>query len=158
MDSKDIEKIQNLGKRLKQINSKFKLLNLLRQAKEEYDKTQFEDCIKTCEEALKINPSDSAALRGLGCSTQAMGDFEKAKEYYLKALKFSKHKEIEYTLLGTLYYLEDDLETALKYYNFAIDVNEGYDPAYEGKNQTMLEKHLQILDLQDMLIKQEFKK
>ena len=157
MDSKDIEKIKNLGKRMRQINSKFRLLNLLRLAKEEYDKSQYEDCIKTCEEALKINPNDSASLRGLGCSMQAMGNFEKAKYYYEKALEFSKHKEIEYTLLGTLCYLEEDLEEALRYYNCAIDANEGYDPAYEGKNQTMLEKHLQILDLQDMLIKQEFK-
>lgn len=157
MDSKDIEKIQNLGKRMRQINSKFKLLNLLRLAKEEYDKSQYENCIKVCEEALKINPNDSAAYRGLGCSMQSMGDFEKAEKYYKKALEFSKNKEIEYTLLGTLYYLKDNLEDALKYYNCAIDANEGYDPAYEGKNQTMLEKHLQILDLQDMLIKQEFK-
>ena len=157
MDNEDLEKLKNFGSKMKQLNKKFKLLNLLRSAKEEYDKTQYEDCIKTCEEVLETDHNNPIALRGLGCSMQTMGDFEKAKEYYKKALEFSKNKEIEYTLLGTVYYLEDNLDKALEYYNSAIDVNDNYDPAYEGKNQTMLERHLQIIDLQDMLIRNELK-
>lgn len=157
MDKLDIEKLKNLGARLKQINKKFKLLNLLRSAKEEYDKNQFDDCIKTCEEALINNPNNPVALRGLGCSMQSLGQLEKAEEYYQKALEYSANKEIEYTLLGTLYYLQNNLEKALEYYNSAIDFNDSYEPAYEGKNQTMLERHLQIADLQDLLILQEFK-
>ena len=94
MDSKDIEKIQNLGKRMRQINSKFKLLNLLRLAKEEYDKSQYENCIKVCEEALKINPNDSAAYRGLGCSMQSMGDFEKAEKYVLDNFVWTDNMEL----------------------------------------------------------------
>ena len=47
MDQKDLEQLKNFGKRIKQINSKFRLLNLLRAAKEEYDKTQYADCIKS---------------------------------------------------------------------------------------------------------------
>ena len=46
----------------------------------------------------------------------------------------------------------DKTEKAIENYNKAIDINDDYDPAYEGKNQSMLEKHLQILDLQDSLI------
>jgi len=157
MDELDIEKLKNLGTKLKQINKKFKLLNLLRSAKEEYDKNQFDDCIRTCEEALKTAPNNPVALRGLGCAMQSLGQVEKAKEYYEKALEYSKDKEIEYTLLGTLYYLENNLDKALKYYNLAIDCNDDYEPAYEGKNQTMLERHLQIADLQYLLILQEFK-
>ena len=159
MNEKDIvEKLQKISTKMKQLNKKFKLLSLLRSAKEEYDKNQFEDCIKNCEEALKTDPNNSIALRGLGCSMQSLGEFEKAKDYYKKALEFSKNKEIEYTLLGTIFYLENNLENALKYYNLAIDYNEDYDLAYEGKNQTMLERHLQIADLQELLITQEFKK
>lgn len=156
MDSKDIEELKSLSSHMRRVSKKLKLLNLLKTAKEEYESNNFEDCIKICEEALRQNPDNSAALRGLGCSMQALGKFDKAVEYYRKALEFSENKEIEYTLLGTVYYFEDNLEEALKYYNLAIDTNEDYDPAYEGKNQTMLERHLQVADLQDSLIRNEF--
>ena len=156
MDSKDIEELKSLSSHMRRVSKKLKLLNLLKTAKEEYESNNFEDCIKICEEALRQNPDNSAALRGLGCSMQALGKFDKAVEYYRKALEFSENKEIEYTLLGTVYYFEDNLEKALKYYNLAIDTNEDYDPAYEGKNQTMLERHLQVADLQDSLIRNEF--
>ena len=156
MDSKDIEELKSLSSHMRRVSKKLKLLNLLKTAKEEYESSNFEDCIKICEEALRQNPDNSAALRGLGCSMQALGKFDKAVEYYRKALEFSENKEIEYTLLGTVYYFEDNLEEALKYYNLAIDTNEDYDPAYEGKNQTMLERHLQVADLQDSLIRNEF--
>ena len=156
MDEKDIEELQSLSSHMRRVSKKLKLLNLLRSAKEEYESNNFEDCIKICEKALEQNPDNSAALRGLGCSMQALGEFGKAMEYYKKALEFSDSKEIEYTLLGTVCYLEDNLEDAFKYYNLALDLNEGYDPAYEGKNQAMLEHHLQIVDLQDSLIRNEF--
>ena len=156
MYEKDIEELKSISSHMRRVSKKIKLLNLLRSAKEEYESNNFEDCIKICEKALEQNPDNSAALRGLGCSMQALGEFDKAAEYYKKALNFSEKKEIEYTLLGTVYYFEDNLEEALKYYNLAIDSNEDYDPAYEGKNQTMLEQHLQIVDLQDSLIRNEF--
>jgi len=79
---------------------------------------------------------------------------EDALEYYNKAVEFSENKEIEYTLIGTIYYNEENLDKAIEYFNMAIDINDNYDPAYEGKNQSMLENHLKILDLQDNLIKQ----
>lgn len=157
MEEQYIEKLKNLSLKMRQLNKKFKLLSLLRSAKEEYDKNQFDDCIKSCEEALKNDPNNPIALRGLGCSMQSLGQFEEAKKYYKQALEYSKNKEIECTLLGTLYYLENNLEKAIEYYNMAIDFNENYDLAYEGKNQSMLENHLQICDLQDMLINQELK-
>ena len=156
MDKEDLEKLKDFGQRMKQLNKKFRLLNLLRTAKEEYDKSRFEDCIKTCEEALKTDPDNPVALRGLGCSMISLGRLDDALTYFVMALEHSKNKEIEYTLIGTIYYLEDNLDQALDYYNLAIDLNDDYDPAYEGKNQTMLERHLQICDLQDLLIKQEF--
>lgn len=155
MDKNDIEKLKAFGTRLKQINSKFRLLNLIQKAKEEFDKNNYEGCIENCQKALAENPNNPTALRGLGCSMQIMGRKEEAISYYKKALEFSEHKEIEYTLIGTLYYLEENLDEALKYYNLAISSNEEYDPAYDGRNQTMLENHLKIADLQDSLIKRE---
>ena len=73
------------------------------------------------------------------------------------ALKYSEKKEIEYTLIGTVYYIQDKFEEALNYYNLAIDANDDYEPAYEGRNQAMLENHLMLVDLQDELIEREIR-
>ena len=157
MDREDIEKIQNFAKRFKELNAKVKLLILLQRAKEEYDKNKFSDCKKTCEEVLQSNPENAIALRGLGCVAQIQGDYERAVNYYKKALKTSNKKEIEYTLIGTIYYLQEKLEKAIENYNLAIKANDDYESAYEGRNQSMLEYHLKILDLQDSLIEQELR-
>ena len=84
---------------------------------------------------------------------QFQKDFDSAIEFYTKALEYSQTKEIEYTLIGMAYYLQDELDEAVENFNFAIDENENYDPAYEGKNQAMLENHVKILDLQESLKK-----
>lgn len=153
MNEQDYQKLQELAATFRRINGKVKLLGLLRKAKNEYDKNKFSDCQNTCDEILVNDPENAIALRGLGCVAQAMGNDEEALKYYFKALDFSKNKEIEYTLIGTIYYNQDDYENAIKHYNIAIEINDNYDPAYEGRNQSMLENHLQILDMQDELIK-----
>ncbi len=155
MDKKDIEDLVNLAKSLKRMNAKIKLIALLNKAKAEFDKNNYAQCIIDCEKVLAEDENNPIALRGIGCALQSSGNEEKALEYYKKALEFSENKEIENTLIGTIYYLHDDLETALEYYNKAIEINDNYDLAYEGRNQAMLENHLQILDLQDSLIKQK---
>ena len=153
----ELNKIKDITKSIKRINQKFRLLKLLRAAKEEYDKNNYENCIETCLKVLETNPENPIALRGLGCSNQSLGKFNEAIEYYKKALEYSEKKEIEYTLLGTVYYIQNELEEALKYYNLAIESNENYEPAYEGRNQTMLESHLILADLQDELIEREIR-
>mgnify|MGYP003293515781 CR=1 FL=1 len=155
MHEEEIKKIKELAGAFQRINGKVILLSLLRKAKNEYDKFQFAQCKASCEEILKANSTNSSALRGLGCVEQAEGNLKKAIEYYKKALENSEHKEIEYTLIGMAYYLQEDFENAIENYNLAIDINDDYDKAYEGKNQAMLERHVQILDLQDSLIKRE---
>ena len=144
----EIKKLEELSNGLKRINGKIKLLSLLRQAKAEYDENNYDGCTETCKKILETNSDNAIALRGLGCVAQSQGDFKNALKYYKKALKTSLNKEIEYTLIGNLYYLEDKFDKA-------IDINDNYDSAYEGRNQSMLEKHLQIVDLQDNLIKRE---
>ena len=155
MEEKDVEKLQKIAKSLRKIGTKVKLISLLDKAKSEFDKNNYAQCILDCEKILVKDKNNAIALRGIGCALQAAGEEEKALEYYRKALNFSENKEIENTLIGTIYYLRDDLETALKYYNEAIEINDNYDLAYEGRNQALLENHLQILDLQDSLIRQK---
>ncbi len=156
MSEEELQKLKNISQRFRNLSAKIKLLGLLKRAKAEFDKNQLEECKYTCEEILKTNPNNPIALRGLGCVMQAGGKYTEALEYYTRALETSENKEIEYTLIGTIYYIQENLDKAIEYYNFAIDTNDNYDPAYEGRNQSMLERHLSILDLQDSLIKQEF--
>ena len=153
MKEEDIQKLKDISKNLKRLNVKIKLIGLLSRAKAEYESNKYSDCMQTCKDALKTDPNNAVALRGLGCVMQSMGNDKKALDYYHKALDYSKNKEIEYTLIGTIYYNEDNYEQAIKYYNLAIDENDNYDLAYEGRNQSMLEYHVEILDMQDSLIK-----
>ena len=150
-------KINEISESIRRINQRFRLLKLLRIAKEEFDRNNYEGCVDTCLKILETNPENSVALRGLGCAMQALGKPDEAIRCYEEALQHSEKKEIEYTLIGTVYYIQDKFEEALKYYNLAIDNNEDYEPAYEGKNQTMLEQHLMLVDLQDELIEREIK-
>lgn len=101
---------------------------------------------------LCINPDDPCALRKLGISMQKKGDFDKALEYYNYALENSEEKEVEYTLIGTIYYLKEELDEAVKYFELGIEENEHYEPAYEGRNQALLENQLKLIELQENLI------
>ena len=53
--------------------------------------------------------------------------------------------------LGNAY--QDKLDEAIEYFNLAIDNNDDYEYAYDGRNQAMLENHIKIADLQDYLRK-----
>ena len=151
MSDENLEILSGIKAQIQRINSKLKLLFLIKKAKEEYTRNNYEDCLNSCKEILKTNPNNAVALRGIGCVMKSKGDFSKALEYYNEALKNSEHKEIEYTLIGTIYYLQDDLDNAIENYNRAIDANDNYDSAYEGRNQAMLENHLKIADFQEQL-------
>ena len=149
----EIKHLNEISARFKRMSAKIKLLTLINKAKEVYDRFDFSQGLETLEEALKLDPENPVVLRGIGCMKQFQKDFDSAIEFYTKALEYSQTKEIEYTLIGMAYYLQDELDEAVENFNFAIDENENYDPAYEGKNQAMLENHVKILDLQESLKK-----
>jgi len=153
----EADKIKEISDSIRRINQRFRLLKLLRIAKEEYDRNNYEGCVDTCLKILENNPENSAALRGLGCAMQSLCKPDEAIRCYEEALKYSDKKEVEYTLIGTVYYIQDKFEEALKYYNLAIESNDNYEPAYEGRNQAMLENHLMLVDLQDELIEREIR-
>lgn len=155
MQEKDLEQLKEMAKSLKRYSGKIKLISLLEKARLEYESNNFSSCEQSCKNVLEMDPQNAVALRGLGCVSQAAGDYKNAEKYYNKALKTSLNKEIEYTLIGNLYYMQENLEKALEFYNLAIEANDDYDKAYEGRNQAMLERHLKIIDLQDSLIKQK---
>ena len=149
----EIEKLNEIADFFRRMNSKILLLKLVKQAKTEYDKYDYQAGRKSLIEAYLIDKNSPVVLRGLGCINQFQGKFNSAIRYFNKALRFSENKEIEYTLLGMAYYMQDKLDEAVDNFNLALDKNDNYDKAYEGRNQAMLERHLKIVDLQESLKK-----
>lgn len=139
--------------RLKTLNLKVKLISLIENAKQEYDNCDLKACRELLLQAKNLDSTQAVVWRGFGCLKQSEGNFQSALVYYKKALDFSEHKELEYTLIGTIYYLLDNLDEAIKYFQLAIDVNEDYENAYEGRNQAMLENQVKLIDLQESLKK-----
>ena len=151
--STDIEKLNEIYEYIRRINSKVILLKLIKQAKYEYDKCDYESGRKSLIEAYFQDRKNPVIFRGLGCISQYNGKYNAAKRFFKKALRYSGKKEVEYTLIGMSYYLQDKLEDAITYFNLAIDENDLYERAFEGRNQAMLEAHLRLSDLQDSLKK-----
>ena len=151
--SEKIEILNEIAESIKRINSKVMLLKLITDAKYEYEKYDYEAGRKSLIEAYLIDKKNSVVLRGLGCVNQSIGKYNLAEKFFKKALRYSEKKEVEYSLLGVLYYIQDRLEEAIENFNLAIDNNEDYDYAYEGRNQAILENHLRISDLQENLKK-----
>ena len=149
----ELTRLNQISEFFKRASAKVKLITLIEKAKKEYDSFDYTSGIQTLEEAYKLDPSNPAVLSGLGCMHQFNKKYDRALEYFEKALEFSTSKEIEYTLIGMVYYLEDRLDESVENFNLAIDENDSYTKAYEGRNQAMLENHVKILDLQEALKK-----
>lgn len=151
--SEEEQKLNELSDFFKRMSNKIKLVKLITQAKHEYDKYDLKSGYKSLKEAYKLNKTNPTVLRGFGCFKQAEGNYSEAIEFFKKALEYSTAKEVEYCLIGMAYYLQEKLDEAVEYFNLAIDANDNYDKAYEGRNQAMLENHLKIIDLQESLKK-----
>jgi len=151
--SGDIDKLNEIFANIQRINSKVILLKLIKQAKFEYDKCDYEAGRKFLIQAYIEDRKNPVIYRGLGCISQYNGKYNFAIRMFNLALKYSLKKEVEYTLIGMTYYLRDDLDEAVKYFNLAIDENDNYEYAYGGRNQAMLENHLKVADLQESLKK-----
>lgn len=151
--SEEEQKLNELSDFFKRMSNKIKLVKLITQAKNEYDKYDLKSGYKALEESYRLDKTNPTILRGFGCFKQAEGNYEEAIEFFKKALEYSSAKEVEYSLIGMAYYLQEKLDEAVEYFNLAIDANDNYDKAYEGRNQAMLENHLKIIDLQESLKK-----
>lgn len=150
----ELEKLEELKNYFQRLNSKILLLRLIKQAKCEYDKYDYNSGRRSLIQAYLIDKKNPVIFRGLGCIKHFESKFNSAIRYFNMALKYSEKQEIEYTLIGMTYYIQDKLDDAVKYFNLAIEKNENYDKAYEGRNQAILENHIKIIDLQEALKKQ----
>ena len=69
--------------------------------------------------ALKMNSNNPSILHNLGTLMANKGDFETAKNYYLKAIKLNNNIE-SLSEIGKLYDEENNFEEALKYFEMVL--------------------------------------
>ena len=95
----------------------------------------YSDAKQKAEEALRIDPENTALLAQLGNICVKLNDMEKAKELYLKALKINSALKITWTNLGTIYSNERDKEKAKMCYLRALNIDSEYSIAQENLNK-----------------------
>ncbi|AFZ36264.1 glycosyl transferase family 2 [Stanieria cyanosphaera PCC 7437] len=85
-----------------------------------WENQQWDQVIKACENALKINPTIVEAYKLLGNAYQRIGNITEAIGCYAKALELRPDLAEIYANLGTLYAGTQQWESALNYYQKAL--------------------------------------
>jgi tetratricopeptide (TPR) repeat protein len=125
--SKDSSAPKNIKKRrldlVKIINNRTECDELLAKMKK--------DILDKLNGKLESNPKDIWALIQKGWTLNSEGKYDKAIEYFMKALKI-KEASSAYMGLGMAYIRKGDLQNADKCYMKALEQKESGDPYYIG--------------------------
>lgn len=78
------------------------------------------DALKYLEQSLKINPQSDAAYFQMGQIVVANGDLKNGKKYIIKALSLDEANIWYLTMLGSLYYQEKNIDSAVFCYEKAV--------------------------------------
>jgi tetratricopeptide (TPR) repeat protein len=78
---------------------------------------RWDEAQKVLEATLANNPGDARIMAELAGLAYRKKDFSRAKRYLLHSLKDNATDEYSVNLLGSIYFLEGNLEAALKYWN-----------------------------------------
>lgn len=109
------------------------------------------EAIPAFEEAVRLDPENTAALSGLGLARLATGDFGGAERDFLEVIRLRPHKGSSHFNLGYLYEKKGQDQEAMKLYFDAIEIEPTYINPYNhlawmldrmGETQ----KAIQILD------------
>lgn len=89
----------------------------------------YTDNLLDYEKALSLNPKATELYEKAGDEACALGNLDKIKLYFNKALEYTNNKDNIYAKLGDVYYskakaldLKDDYQKALNYYNKIKDI------------------------------------
>ena len=151
--SDNYKDLYSIADSFKKMSQKIKLITLITKAKKEYDSYDYANALITLTKAYELDAKNPAILRGLGCLKQFEKKYDEALSYYKEALNYSRSKDVEYTLMGMVYYFQEKFDDAINCFNNAIIINDDNEIAYDTRNQAILEQHLKMLDLQDILKK-----
>jgi Tfp pilus assembly protein PilF len=81
------------------------------------------DALKYLEQCIKINPGSDAAYFEMAQISLMLSDYIRGKQYILKALSMSEKNIWYLTLAANLYYQEKNIDSAVYYYEKAVNYN-----------------------------------
>jgi Flp pilus assembly protein TadD len=87
------------------------------------NENRIEEAIQEYKNALKIDPTDSTALTGLGQALDELGDFAEAIKSYKKALRSNPSHVIAHSGLGVVYEKQRKTDLATKEYVSALEID-----------------------------------
>lgn len=103
---------------------------LYNQGVEEYEQGDYQKSINKFDEALQIEPKLAIAYCYRGRAKARIGDLHGARKDYIKSLRLHPNKIEISNELGDIDYLLGNYSSAIKNYNWALDINPSYATAY----------------------------
>ncbi len=103
-------------------------------------KENFNSAIECYIKAFKINPDLKAALINIGNIFKKLGREKEAEQYYEKVSDDSNTKVTAFTNLGVETMMLGQVEEAMGYFNFAINVNNNITEPHYNKSHALLIK------------------
>jgi tetratricopeptide (TPR) repeat protein len=97
----------------------------LKSGMEQMKAVDYEAARDSFEQALRYDASSAAAHLGLGVIYFHLRDDKYAERELTRAAELSPRDAIAYQVLGELFYRKDDLETAVSYWEKAVELNPG---------------------------------
>ncbi|WP_170953464.1 tetratricopeptide repeat protein [Synechococcus sp. UW179A] len=88
-----------------------------------------QECLQACQNALQTNPEVYYAYKYAGKSLLALGQFEKAQQYLVKAHQLDGSDPEIVKDIGNIFLNLSDTAAALEWYEKALEINNNYAPA-----------------------------
>jgi tetratricopeptide (TPR) repeat protein len=118
--------------------------------------------IEVFDRVLAKDPNNTSAVAGLAGMYQSLGNYPKAKEYYVKQTQIDPENPVPYYAIGSTNWMlvynkqnplpEEEkaplVEEGLQYVDKALEKNPNYDDAMTYKNLLLRQKALLTKDLQ----------
>jgi hypothetical protein len=101
---------------------------------------RFKEAIKSCQQAIKIDPNCSGAFYNMGKALMDKGDLDKSLENYIKAIKLKPDFADAYLNMGNVFANKRDPNKAIELYQQAIKINPHHDEAYFNESLCYIAK------------------
>jgi tetratricopeptide (TPR) repeat protein len=101
---------------------------------------RFKEAIKSCQQAIKIDPNCSGAYYNLGNSLVDVGQIKEALDCYNKAIKIKPNYPEAFLNMGNALRDLGELDSALKFFKHAIKIRPDYSDAYYNESLMHLYK------------------
>ncbi|MEM1167814.1 MAG: tetratricopeptide repeat protein [Cyanobacteria bacterium P01_H01_bin.35] len=104
------------------MDGKISVINLHQKAEIYLAQGKFEEAILACQQVLKIEHNFTPTYKTLGNIWQKMGEIDKAKEWYIKAINQQPYWAEVYANLGSIYAQKQQWQLAIECYQKAIKI------------------------------------